>query len=307
MRKLIAFIFIFTSLSTFSQNANYKGWGFNGDVVGNNTSKFGTTDNRSVYFTNNDSIWGKRDSVGRVRVFISRRSTSLIDQTWQRWGIVGAAYTGSFGAVYDGFWIGTTSGHNLNLFTRGNLPAVTISSLTSGAVNAVKINPLTYTHNAQFCVVGGGGVDIVQFKNNLETANYFRMIAAGDYTFTGAGTFSNAAFSSSVSSGGYSLSAGGYTVGSKAINTSSGDAATIDSPIGRFRKDNSGSVFTLTNNQITANSIITLQRITAGLTGGTVLTVQAGTGSATITFEVGATGIATAPSADCDVNFIIIN
>lgn len=119
-----------------------------------------------------------------------------------------------------------------------------------------------------------------------------------------AGTFSA---SSTSSLSGLQLVSGGYSVTAKVINTTSGDAATINSPVGRFRKDNSGTVFTLTNNQITANSIIVLQRITAGLTGGTEMTVQAGAGSATITFEVSATGAATAPSADMDVNFIIMN
>lgn len=91
------------------------------------------------------------------------------------------------------------------------------------------------------------------------------------------------------------------------ISTSAGDAATIEAQTGRFRKDATGSAFTLTNANITANSIIILTPVTVGLTGGKYLTVQAGTGSAVITFEDTATGIATPPSANMDVNFVIIN
>ena len=93
----------------------------------------------------------------------------------------------------------------------------------------------------------------------------------------------------------------------KSINTTAGDSATINAMAGRFRKDSSGETFTLTNSFITANSIILLTWVTAGLTGGTKTSVQAGSGSATITFEDPTTGIATAPSADADINFLVVN
>lgn len=92
----------------------------------------------------------------------------------------------------------------------------------------------------------------------------------------------------------------------KEINTTAGDAATINRIAGRFRKDTSGSTFTLTNNKITANSIITLQITTAGLTAGNNVVVVAGSGSAVITFQ-SAAGAAEAPNANADVNFIVIN
>lgn len=89
------------------------------------------------------------------------------------------------------------------------------------------------------------------------------------------------------------------------INTTAGDAATINSISGRFRKDASGSTFTLTNSFITANSIIICTRVTSGITTGYDIVAVAGSGSATITFETA--GVAAAPSANCDVNFWIIN
>jgi len=104
-----------------------------------------------------------------------------------------------------------------------------------------------------------------------------------------------------------SVSTTNLIAGNKSINTTSGDASTQNAMAGRFRKDNSGTTFTLTNSFITANSIITLTPVTAGLTGGKYLTVQAGTGSAIITFEDATTGVATAPSADMDINFQVTN
>ncbi len=85
------------------------------------------------------------------------------------------------------------------------------------------------------------------------------------------------------------------------INTTSGDAATIDAVSGRFRKDSSGSTFTLTNSFITANSIIMLTPANAALDVTAVTwTVSAGAGTATITFGL-------APSADFNMNFLIEN
>ena len=97
----------------------------------------------------------------------------------------------------------------------------------------------------------------------------------------------------------------GIAIASKGINTTAGDAATINSLTGRFRKDTTGSTFTLTNSFINANSIIVLTNTTAGLTTGNQLSVVAGVGSATITFETA--GVAAAPSANADINFWVIN
>lgn len=91
----------------------------------------------------------------------------------------------------------------------------------------------------------------------------------------------------------------------KTIDVTTGDGATINTTAGRFRKDATGTTFTLTNSFITANSIILLQIVTAGLTTGNIVTVQAGVGSATIEFQTG--GTSAAPSADADVNFFVIN
>lgn len=84
------------------------------------------------------------------------------------------------------------------------------------------------------------------------------------------------------------------------IDTTAGDAATINKAAGRFRKDTSGTTFTLTNSYITANSIITLTPCTNDASGSLAWSVQAGSGSATITFNV-------APSTDFDMNFLVIN
>lgn len=89
------------------------------------------------------------------------------------------------------------------------------------------------------------------------------------------------------------------------IDTTAGDSATINAIAGRFRKDTTGTTFTLTNSYITANSIVLLTLVTAGITTGNQLSVQAGAGSATITFETA--GVGAAPSANCDVNFMVIN
>lgn len=87
----------------------------------------------------------------------------------------------------------------------------------------------------------------------------------------------------------------------KTIDIVAGDTATINSPAGRFRKDNSGAAFTLTNSYITANSIVQLTPANAAIDAtATSWTVLAGAGSAVITFNA-------APSANFDMNFLVIN
>lgn len=96
-----------------------------------------------------------------------------------------------------------------------------------------------------------------------------------------------------------------FSVLNKVINTTAGDDALINANAGRFRKDASGTTFTLTNNKITANSIIQLTMASdPGITGFDFFVV-AGAGSAVITFTT--SGVAAAPSNNTDMNFFIIN
>lgn len=84
------------------------------------------------------------------------------------------------------------------------------------------------------------------------------------------------------------------------INNTASDADTINAVIGRFRKDNSGATFTLTNSYITANSFIFLTPANAAIDGtATTWTYSASSGSATITFNA-------APTSNFDMNFLII-
>lgn len=87
----------------------------------------------------------------------------------------------------------------------------------------------------------------------------------------------------------------------KTINTTASDTATVNAFSGRFRKDTSGTTFTLTNALITANSIIVLTQADAALDAtATRWTVSAAGGSATITFDA-------APTSDLNMNFIVVN
>lgn len=93
----------------------------------------------------------------------------------------------------------------------------------------------------------------------------------------------------------------GLNFSNKGINTTSGDGAIINGSSGRFRKDATGTTFTLTNSFITANSIIICTQANAAPDATAVSwSVLAGSGSATIEFIA-------APSGDFDMNFVVFN
>lgn len=98
----------------------------------------------------------------------------------------------------------------------------------------------------------------------------------------------------------------GFIIPTKSIDTTAGDSATIDSQAGRFRKDTSGSTFTLTNSFIEPNSIVITTIVTTGITTVAKIIPVAGSGSCVFTFE-SAVGVGAAPNANCDVNFWVIN
>lgn len=112
--------------------------------------------------------------------------------------------------------------------------------------------------------------------------------------------------SASLTFNGTTLTLPAITFSNTSINTTAGDAATINASAGRFRKDTSGSTFTLTNSFITTNSIITLTAASDISITGNVFSVVAGSGSAIITFWTAGIGAA-APTANQDVNFTVIN
>lgn len=119
------------------------------------------------------------------------------------------------------------------------------------------------------------------------------------------GVFAAATTNQFLTVNGHILTSEDLQFTTKVIDVTAGDTATINSPAGRFRKDTSGSTFTLTNSYITANSIILLQYASdPGITGFDNIIV-AGAGSAVITFTT--SGAAAAPTSDVDMNFLIIN
>lgn len=86
-----------------------------------------------------------------------------------------------------------------------------------------------------------------------------------------------------------------------AINSSAGDAATINNQTGQFLKDGTGTTFTLTNSFIKSTSIILLTWASdPGAGAAHDISVVAGVGSAVITFGA-------APSGNTPMNFLVFN
>ena len=222
-----------------------------------------------------------------------------------------------------------------NIDGDGNMYAGTdaLAALTSGALNfAAGIN-------AGAIIEDGAGNTIIGNEATVQSANTSAAVSIGYQANAGEnaisiGYTSQAQALASIALGEYSAISPGHTYSialglnattteakqffitdsilhtsfkgelvcrDKTINTTAGDAATINAIAGRFRKDNSGATFTLTDSYITANSIIQITPANAVIDAtATTWTVSAGVGSATITFNL-------APTANFDMNFFIIN
>jgi hypothetical protein len=83
------------------------------------------------------------------------------------------------------------------------------------------------------------------------------------------------------------------------IDTTAGDSATINKAAGRFRKDTTGTTFTVTNSLVTTSSIIILTFVNQDLTAVN-MGVAASSGSFVVTFNG-------APTGNTDVNFVVFN
>ncbi len=196
------------------------------------------------------------------------------------------------------------------------------SAVAAGATNTFLFTRPAHTNQTLSTETIGwryNGSATLQHATGALTTQREVVFDAPTYSFVGASTISdaatlaitgapilgtNATFTRSmalwVQSGATRLD-GDFVSGNKVIDTTAGDAATINSINGRFRKDTTGTTFTLTNSFITANSIILLTPANAAIdVTATYWTVSAGAGSATITFVA-------APTANFDVNFFVIN
>lgn len=195
-----------------------------------------------------------------------------------------------------------------NIRTSGTGHVFTLTSPAStGLTASTEVNGLVYSLSTNR-----------QWATGALTTQREFLINAPTYRFVGASTITNAATLAITGSpiagtnatitnsmalwiqGGVFRFDDGLVSGSKTIDTTAGDAATINAICGRFRKDTTGATFTLTNSYITANSIIFLTLASDPGVASSALFVTAAAGSATITFQ-------TLPLANTDVNFFVIN
>jgi hypothetical protein len=152
------------AISTGTANS----WNINGNAPSTNTNFIGTTNNTSLLFRTNNTQRFKIDSLGgaifgtnsftNTNLLTLRQSTAITGWTFLETDgtVSGADYINpSVGSnsVYAGRWVGTSSNHNLHLFTNGdggNVPGLT---LVNGVGNSVIINGWnTYTTNAHLRV-----------------------------------------------------------------------------------------------------------------------------------------------------------
>lgn len=184
------------------------------------------------------------------------------------------------------------------VFNEDGTPAINLTStndsgtVTYGSID-IQSNQVSINQNSdegaidvRFRVTDPEGIRI-QGKDSGATNNALTVYNGNATAFTGTALFS--------------IRNDGSISTTKSINTTAGDSAIINTVAGRFRKDTSGTTFTLTNSLITANSIILLTPANAAIDAtATHWTCSKGAGSATITFNA-------APTANFDIDFLIIN
>jgi len=177
-----------------------------------------------------------------------------------------------------------------------------ILGFSSLVLNETGDENVAFGNNAGATIVSGNENTLIGSYADVNTGNATNRIALGaNATATADNQFAITSTITDVQFTNATINSKGLTISNKTINTTTGDSATINTVAGRFRKDSSGSTFTLTNSYITANSIIILCPANAAIDGtATSWTVSASSGSASIVFNA-------APTSDFDMNFWVIN
>lgn len=271
-----------------------------------------SSSNPLLYIQNNGDV-GIGYATPTARCYIKGSGTSSAAYAL---GVYNSTPTHIFSARNDGAmqfgsptYVGSTNWNFVSTaFTGGGTNGMTITHSGDYAFQVFGSNVAAYIDctGSTGLQIGTGKLwvqndNIIVATTNITPTARIHIVGTG----TTSATFGLKIYDSTTTSLVFSIRDDGAINTSTSINTTAGDSATMNVASGRFRKDTTGSTFTLTNSLITANSIILLTLVTAGLTTGNQLSVVAGAGSATITFETA--GVAAAPSANADVNFFIIN
>jgi len=301
-------------------------------IKGNISGGVANPSDISVSTLVNANAWGITGNSGTTAGTNFVGTTDAVDLVFKAYNLESGRIDGNNNTSFGTLALSNnSSGTNNSGFGRGSL-----QNLTNGDFNTsfgIALNNLT---SANYCVAVGYGAlntlstgdnnlslgslsgqtitsgtynTIIGHQADVSSATSLNRIAIGagasatlDYQFAISPTVTHINFPLNSHQSGALLFSDGNGIGtwsSTSINTTSGDSVTINAVAGRFRKDTSGTTFTLTNSFINANSIILLTMVQLDATA-TRAVVSATSGSATITFDA-------APTSNLDVNFLVIN
>lgn len=296
---------------TFSPVATRSGLNF-GSLAGAPS----TLANGDVWYNSSTGTFQFRQNGSTVELGSVETASNGLTKTGSNITL-GGAITGDItvGTSTLGGFRYTKSTESPQLFN-GNLAGATFTKLSvsdrditldienNGPYVVVQANSGSTQSLVNLTAARSGGNDVsLQILADSNSSNYAINIGSGAASFKGIiyGTDISANFVSG------SLINQGYAAATYApkptvsINTTAGDSATINQLAGRFRKDTSGSTFALTNSFITSNSIILLTAANSAIdASATNWTVSISGSVATITFNA-------APTANFDMNFLVIN
>lgn len=179
------------------------------------------------------------------------------------------------------------------------------SSSSTFATAMLDVRGSTYVHGDSVSLVSNDGINIYASDSLALQGNKISVDGVLNLSLSGSDSIHIASTVTRVRGGDFNIYDGGLNV-PDTINTSAGNALTQNCIAGSFRKNNSGSTFTVTNTFAKSTSIILLTPQSAlTATGYNVAVTTKNNGSFVVTFYTA--GAAAAPASNFDIGYLIIN
>ena len=198
-KAAISSLSVYVPYTGASSSVNIGNNTFSNSAITFSSNGIITTNSTAATSTNNATFW--YDNVLNGNTWFNSDVPDTWRNTFTNGTTFGAIYPNNSSGQFSGLWLGTSSNHNLHLFTNGNgggIPQLTLTKFSGNSSVIINGNS-TYTASALLRITQGGPVNYFECEGTVGNLP-FRIIHRGspnniaDMTMSGVATIGSTVY-----------------------------------------------------------------------------------------------------------------